>query len=119
MAKLTEKQEIVLLGLVAGKSRAECAKLAEVSESTIYNWLNDEDFRKRLKNAQARVFDESTAQLHGLTALAIETLKRGLSGKAKAAEIRTAIAVFAQTTKLREIELVERIERLERIFQVR
>jgi transposase len=119
MAKLTEKQEIVLLGLVAGKSRAECAKLAEVSESTIYNWLNDETFRKRLKEAQARVFDETTAQLHGLASLAIESLKRGLDGRAKAAEIRTAIAIFAQTTKLREMELVERIEKLERIFQTR
>lgn len=119
MANLTEKQQIAITCLVAGKSRAECAKLAEVSESTIYNWLNDEDFRQQLTEAQARVFDEATAQLYGLASMSIGVLKRSLNGKASAVEARTALAVFGQAMRLREMELLERVERLEKLFEAR
>jgi transposase-like protein len=116
MAKLEEKQEIVLVGLISGKSRAECAKLAGVAESTIYNWLNEKSFKTKLKDAKARVYDESTAQIYGLASAAIEVLKRGLNGRATSIEVNTAKIVIAHISKLRELELGERIEKLEQII---
>ena len=117
--ELSEKKQIVILGLVGGKSKIECAKLADCAESTVYEWLNDETFRKALKDAKDTVFESETARLCGLSAMAIESLKRGLRGKAKAVEVRAAIAVFTQVGRMRELELLERIERLEQILEVR
>ncbi len=115
--KITEKQEIAILGLIAGKSKVECAKLAGCAETTIYQWLKDENFRRALKGAKDTVFESETARLYGLAAMAIESFERGLSGKAKAVEVRTAIAVFGQIGRLRENDLLERIERLERFLE--
>jgi transposase len=115
--ELSEKKQIVILGLVAGKSKTECAMLVDCSESTIYEWLKDETFRAALKDAKDTVFESETARLYGLAAMAIESLKRGLRGKAKAVEVRAAIAVFTQVGRMRELDLTERIEQLERRFE--
>jgi hypothetical protein len=72
-----------------------------------------------LKDAKDTVFESETARLYGLAAMAIESLKRGLRGKAKAVEVRAAIAVFTHVGRMRELELLERIERLEQILEVR
>ena len=117
--ELSEKKQVVILGLVAGKSKTECAKLADCAESTIFEWLKDETFRKALKDAKDRVFDAETARLYGLLSMVIESYKRGLRGKAKAVEIRSAVAVVTQVARFRETDLLERIERLEEILEVR
>jgi phage terminase small subunit len=115
--KLTEKQQICILGLVGGKSKTECAALADCAESTVFRWLADENFRRVLKDAKDTVFESETARLYGLASLAIESFERGLSGKAKAVEVRAAIAVFGQIGRLRENDLLERIERLEQFLE--
>lgn len=117
--EMSEKKQIAILSLVAGKSRAESAKLAGCSESTIYEWLSDRNFQTALKDARSTVFESETSRLHGLAAMAIESLKRGLRGKAKAVEVRAAIAVFNQIRLVREGELLERIERLEEILEAK
>lgn len=113
MPKLNEKQEKALSELMIGKTRAEVAAACDVAESTIYAWLNDLTFRTRLKELQRAVFNETTAQLHGLASLAIETLRRGLNNEASAVEIRTAIAVIERTAKLHDSDIEERLEALE------
>jgi len=115
--KITERQEIAVLGLVAGKSKVECAELAGCAETTIHQWLKSEIFRRALRVARDTIFEGESARLYSLAAMAIESFERGLSGKAKAVEVRTAIAVFSQIGRLRENDLLERIERLEQFLE--
>ncbi len=100
----TEKQKIAIAALIAGKKRAECAKLAGVAEATIYNWLADEGFRTELKQAQNYLFDESTARLHGLLENSIEICRRILDGeRLTSLDLRAANLVFMQVWHIQRV----------------
>jgi transposase-like protein len=121
METLTEKQQTAILALLSGKTRAQTAKEAGVAESTIYEWLNDEKFRKGLKQSQNFVFDEATARLHGLLGASVETCAGILSGEkissTSALELRAASLVFGQVSRLRELDLEDKIRELEKRFE--
>ncbi len=70
-----------------------------------------------MKDAKDTVFESETARLYGLAEMAFESWKRSLRGKAKAVELRAAIALFMQLAKFRELDLSDRIEQLEKRFE--
>ena len=57
---LTEKQLQAIPHLVASRSRSEAAKQAEIGRTTLYHWMEDEEFRKEIE----RLRDEALALAH-------------------------------------------------------
>src|SRR6185312_4812372 len=55
--KLGRKAEAAIVALLAHPTMPEAAKAAGVSETTLWRWLQRDDFRKKYREAQAKVFD--------------------------------------------------------------
>ncbi len=115
MTEITEKQQNAIVALVAGKTRAEVAKLVRVSETTIYNWLADANFSKRLGDARRYVYHESLESLKDAAGDAVRNLRNICNdGEASAsARVSASVAILSQCYKLVELsEVNETIENL-------
>lgn len=114
--RLSEKQEIALVALLAGKTRRQAAKLARVSEVTIYRWLNGENFKAQMIARQKQIFDLVAGQLIQLGEKAVVTLNRNLKCGHPPTETRAALGILAQAVRLRNDEIVTRLEKLESVL---
>lgn len=114
--KLSRKAREAIAALLAYPTMAEAAKVAGVSESTLWRWMQGEDFQRRYREAQDKVFDNSLSALQGATTEAVATLKRKLTCGNHAVEVTAASKILDFTMKARELlDLTERIKELERI----
>src|SRR2546423_15602208 len=65
--KLSRKAEAAIVALLAHPTIPEAAKAAGVSETTLWRWLQKDDFRKKYRGAQDKVFDGALGSLQGAT----------------------------------------------------
>jgi transposase-like protein len=114
---LSEKQELALAALLAGKTRKQAARLATVNEVTIYRWLNDDFFRSQLRGRRGKLFDEAAGQLYGLTEKAIATLKKNLDCGIPSVEVKAALGIISQALSTRNDEILARLERMEKLLE--
>lgn len=118
MAEINQKQEIALAALASGNTRAEAAALANVTEATIYNWLNEESFADRLKQTQRRMFENAVSELQAASLDAISALRRNLTCGEPRAENAAATAILNNCYRLTEqVALLERLETLEKAVE--
>lgn len=90
MAKTVDSKEKVLAALLTSKTRKEAAKKAGVSERTVYEYLQDEEFARRYDEARRGLVKNATIQLQKGLAPAIDTLSAVVEDET--AEPRTRIA---------------------------
>lgn len=107
MTEITEKQEIAIVALVSGKTRAKAAKLAGVTETTLYKWLSEPKFAGRLQETRRTVYQDSLESLKDAATDAVQTLRLVCNdGEATpAARVSAASAILSQCHK--QIELTE------------
>lgn len=67
-------QEHLITCLLASQSVSEAAKMAECSRKTVYNYLQDESFQKRLEMARAERKKRIQDVLDSATVKAIDSL---------------------------------------------
>ena len=65
--RLTHKQITALPYLLSSGTVAEGAKLAGISRTTFYRWMEDEAFRTQFETLRAEVQSYAYAELRGLT----------------------------------------------------
>lgn len=70
----TAKREIAIVALLTSPSVGAAAKAAKVSRATIYRWLEDQDFRARLKERRSAVLESAIESIKACTSKAVETL---------------------------------------------
>ncbi|MDD3275428.1 MAG: hypothetical protein PHP93_00055 [Kiritimatiellales bacterium] len=70
----TAKREIAIVALLTSPSVGVAAKAAKVSRATIYRWLEDQDFRARLKDRRSAVLESAVESIKTYTSKAVETL---------------------------------------------
>lgn len=116
--EISNRQKIAITALVAGKTRAEAAEIAEVVESTLYGWLNNESFRQLLKDTQARVFDDAANELKAASLIAVRTLVEVAQDKEATASARVAASTAILGNCFKAVEQSEFRERLERLEQL-
>ena len=75
---LSAKQLQALPHLVSGKTFANAATAADVSERTIYRWMNDPDFKSAYLALREVEADIARAELRGLALKAAITLSRAM-----------------------------------------
>ena len=110
---LTSKQEKVMLDLLNGSTITDASKAHKISETTIYNWLQDETFKTQYRKLRRDSVENSLAQIQQSTTEAVETLRRNLHCENPAVEVRTAQIILDNAFK--GIELTDILERLERL----
>lgn len=90
MARTVDTREKVLAALMTSNTRKEAASKAGVSERTVYEYLQDEEFARRYDEARRGLVKEATAQLQQGLAPAVGTLSAIV--KNEEADIRARVA---------------------------
>lgn len=116
MRELEPKQEIAIRALLEGKNKREVAKEADISEATLYRWLEDENFRNVCRSIQNEIFQNSLGNICTLSEKAVETLERLLTCGNARIELETAKTLLNLGLKASEIDFIERLEKLERLM---
>lgn len=101
--KLTRKSQAAILALLAHPTIPEAAKACGVSETTLWRWLQRDDFREKYREAQNKVFDGALGSLQGATIEAVDCLRRNLNCKNPSAEVQAARIILGYTLKAREM----------------
>ena len=90
MQKLNDEK--ILGALLAAGSVRKAAEIADVSEATIRNRLNDEAFRIQYEKAKAAVLSEACDAISARLTLAVDTLCEVLDSTETAATVRVSAA---------------------------
>jgi DNA-binding MurR/RpiR family transcriptional regulator len=118
--KVSRKAKSTIVALLAHPTIPEAAKACGVSETTIWRWLQREDFRKEYKEAQNKVFDGALGSLQGATTEAVDCLRRNLRCNNPSAEVQAARTILDYTLRAREMfTLEERLASLEEALKAR
>jgi transposase len=118
--ELSRSKERAVVAMMAHPSIAEAAKVAGVSESSIWRWLQDDSFQARLRDAQSKVMDGALSSLQGSMTSAVNCLVRNLNCGTPAAEVQAAKTILDFTLKTRQqFDYLERIKALEAALRAR
>ncbi|HET8998938.1 MAG TPA: RNB domain-containing ribonuclease [bacterium] len=96
--KLTRKQEQAIAALLAEPTLGSAARRCGVSETTLWRWLQDEEFQAAYKNARRSAVDAATTCLQQAATEAVACLRRALTCGQVAAEVRAAGQPRVDTT---------------------
>jgi hypothetical protein len=92
--KYTRKAEQAIAAILSQPTLAEAAEVAEVSEKTLWRWLQRDDFRQRLAEAQATVFDGALITLQASASEAVACLRRNLNSKVPTIQVQAAKSIL-------------------------
>ncbi len=110
---LTQKQSYFLEVYLTEPVLSEACRKANISRQSYYKWLNDKEFRERLKEIQKGVIEGVKERLDKLTVKALDELDKLLSKSNDNVKVRCIGIVLDNLFKAKELELEERIEKLE------
>jgi hypothetical protein len=112
---LSLPDELLALALAQGKTRADAAAVAGVSERTVYTRLADSDFGRRVSDLRAELVNTSVGRLAAAAATAADTLAE-LLGAAAPPTVRLAAAraVLDLVRLAFDETIAERLSALER-----
>ena len=112
--KLNERQLAALPYIAAGRTTTEGAELADISRTTLYRWIEDDDFRRELERLRDEAVELAHTELKGLMFKATLVLNLAMDDpnpfvRLKAAQI--ALSAHLKANELRGIE--RRLDRME------
>lgn len=111
------KEDSAIVALLTCSTIREAAEKCGQSESTLYRWLNDEEFNNRYQEAKKRAFEAALGLIQGATSDAVKRLKENLTCGKPSDENRAAIALLDYAFKVVEVrQLEERLAALERML---
>lgn len=118
---LTAKQKRAITALLTERTTRDAAKAAKVSESTLWRWLDDSEFKAELTRQEGAVLDEVTRGLLTMQGAALEELRDLINGPAPAGiRLQAVKAALELQLKYRELNsLEERIRKLEEVQNVK
>lgn len=72
---MSPNKEKAIAALLTSKTKLEAARIAGVSESMIYKYFKDPEFKKRYQEALADIVRDATKQAQQFLSPALQTLK--------------------------------------------
>jgi len=111
---LTVNQLQALPYIVAAPSLSEAAKLAEVGRTTLYRWLEDDDFRNELERLRSEATDLAHCELKGLMLKAVQVLGEAMEDPNANVRLRAAHITLSVAFKANELkEIQQRLQLLD------
>ena len=92
-SRLTPRQILALPILATTPSRTQAARETGISESTLYRWLQDENFRDELGRLTAEAAERTRQELEELTHQSIKVLRELMEDPDPMVRLRAARAV--------------------------
>ncbi len=118
--KLTRRQELAIASLLAEPTLATAAAKCGVGETTLWRWLQNEEFQAAYRSARRAVVDAVIASLQQAAIEAVTCLRRNLTCGQAGAEVRAASVILNQVLgALDRLELEERLQRLESLSEAK
>ena len=114
---MTPRKEKALQALLVSRTRAEAAKAAGIGESTLREYLKDQEFLERYREAFTGVIESATRQAQQSLTLAISTLTEimGNTDEQATARIQAARSTLEYALKLTEkTDILEQLRELEK-----
>ncbi len=117
-AKLTSNQLRAISCILESSSIEEAAKKAKISRASIYNWLKDEKFSKKLKTERDFLFSEGLNLLMQANMKAVKELVDLLDSNEEKTRRLAAKEILNMSLRVAEIRnLEERISKIEAIVK--
>ena len=114
--RLTPKQVRAIAAMLQSKDVRDAARIANVSERTLFRWMKDDAFRSAMKEAESQAIAQVMRRLSNLCALALDVLEKEMeSDLAKeSVRVRAADVVLAKVHTFKELnDFDERLAALE------
>lgn len=114
--KLTPRQERAILALLEHTTMKKAAAAANVSETTLWRWLQESEFQSAYTKARRETVKHAIARLQQNAAAAVDTLREVMTKETAPdfARVSAAKAILDYSLKAVELEdLADRIAMLE------
>ena len=111
----TPKQDHAATLLASGMSVKNCAAKIDAGLRTVYDWLEQDEFRKLVGRYQAAMVDEALGKLSKTATKAVKTLVNCLdSNESDSVKVRAALGILDQLVRIRDAtEIEQRLTDLE------
>ncbi len=116
--KYPRKKEQAIVALLSQSSMGEAAQVAGVSETTLWRWLQEEEFSQSYREARRRVVEQAISRVQQSSGKAVTTLAEMMTDQDAPPSTRVTAArvILEMTVKFVEIEdLRDRVAKLERL----
>lgn len=113
--KLTAKQERAIVALLERGTIKEAAEACQVSDVTLWRWLQDEGFLSRYRAVRRQVIESSIARLQQSSTVAVETLEEIARDKGAPAAARVSASRVILEQGIKGVETIDTLERLARL----
>jgi hypothetical protein len=111
---LSDRQLLALPYLVTATSISEAAKQADVGRTTLYRWMEDDEFRAEFKRLRNEALDLAYVELKGLMFKATQVVGEAMDDPNPFVRLRGAQIAFSVGLKSLEVrELQRRLDLLE------
>lgn len=111
---LTERQLAALPYLVASPTLSEGTEMAHVGRTTLWRWMQDDDFRQELERLRKEAAELAHAELNGLMFKAAQVLGEAMEDPNAYVRLRAARTAISAGFKANESkEFQERLDRVE------
>lgn len=113
---MTPRKEKALQALLVSRTRAEAAKAAGISESTLRTYMQDAEFVERYKRAFGDMVQDATRQAQRTISPALSTLREIMEDREEqtTARISAARSILEYALKLSEqTDILEQLRELE------
>jgi DNA-binding MurR/RpiR family transcriptional regulator len=114
--KLSRKQELAAVTLLEEPTIRAAAQTCGVGETTIYRWLQLDDFRDFYLALRRQLVEQAMGQLQKSCTAAAEALERNLTSDNPGVQVRAAVAIIELS--MRGVALGELSERLGRLEDI-
>jgi hypothetical protein len=112
--KQSRKEDDAILALLTEPTIDRAAQKCGVANATLWRWLQTPEFQGKYRKARRQVFEEAILRLQHTAQEAVEALKRNLTCRVPAVEVKAALGILDQAVKAAELyELQERVKALE------
>lgn len=113
---LSNKQLMAITHIIGSTSIKEASKKADVSRSTIYKWLKNEDFKNELKRQRDVVINEALDTLKSSVTKAVKELIELIDADREEVRRLACKDIIEYTLKSIEVESIEqRLDKVERL----
>ena len=111
ITKLSDRQLKALPYLAGSRTLSEGARLADISRTTFYRWMEDIEFRRELEHIRDEASELAHVELKGLMLKSVIVLSEALEDSN--AFVRLRAAQIALTTHLKASEIKDIEKRLD------
>ena len=117
-----ELMDRVILALIENNTLEKAASSLELSTTTVWRWMQEEEFQEAFLKARRQAFSKSVSRLQHGSSAAVATLLTVMADRTAphASRVRAADSVLDRGLKAIEIEDLEfRMQRLEKLEKER